>query len=42
MLRAQQRGEAVDGEAYRKLLKDEVANVVKQQHDNGIDIVSDG
>ncbi|MGE0687184.1 MAG: cobalamin-independent methionine synthase II family protein [Dehalococcoidia bacterium] len=42
MLRAQQRGEAVDAEAYRRLLKDSVAEVVKQQHENGIDIVSDG
>lgn len=42
MLRAQQRGEVVDTEDYARLIRSSVFEVVKQQHDNGIDIVSDG
>lgn len=42
MLRAQQKGEAVDANAYRNLLRQSVAEVVKQQAEAGIDIVSDG
>ncbi|HKS60104.1 MAG TPA: epoxyalkane--coenzyme M transferase, partial [Xanthobacteraceae bacterium] len=35
-------GVAVDGHAYDACLLEEIANVVRQQADAGIDIVSDG
>jgi 5-methyltetrahydropteroyltriglutamate--homocysteine methyltransferase len=41
-LRARQKGAPVDQKAYQKCLTDTVAEVVKQQADVGIDVVSDG
>ena len=39
---ARERDQAYDEAAFQKTLKDEVANVVRQQADTGVDIVSDG
>jgi 5-methyltetrahydropteroyltriglutamate--homocysteine methyltransferase len=39
---ARERDNAYDEAAFNKTLKDEVANVVRQQVDTGIDVVSDG
>jgi 5-methyltetrahydropteroyltriglutamate--homocysteine methyltransferase len=41
-LRARQKGAPVDQKAYQKCLSETVAEVVKQQADVGIDVVSDG
>lgn len=39
---ARERDSSYDEAAFQKVLRDEVANVVRQQADTGIDIVSDG
>lgn len=41
-LRAKQKGEGYDPEAHARCLAEEVANVVRQQAEVGIDVVSDG
>src|SRR3984893_19481402 len=41
-VRARQAGESVDEQAYRRCLKDSVAEVVRQQVQAGVDIVDDG
>jgi 5-methyltetrahydropteroyltriglutamate--homocysteine methyltransferase len=41
-LRAKQRGEGYDAEAHARCLAEEVARVVRQQAEVGIDVVSDG
>jgi 5-methyltetrahydropteroyltriglutamate--homocysteine methyltransferase len=42
LLRAKQAGKPYDESAYARCLKDAVADVVRQQADVGIDVVSDG
>lgn len=42
MTRARGRGESVDLEAYEQRLRDAIGEIVKRQHETGIDIVSDG
>ena len=42
LLRAREDGEAVDGQTFDECLRRSVAEVVQQQADAGIDIVSDG
>ena len=42
ILWARDHGQPCDEAAYRKTLRDEVAGVVRQQAEAGIDIVSDG
>src|ERR1044071_8840448 len=42
ILWAREHGQPYDEAAYQKTLRDEVANVVRQQAEAGIDIVSDG
>src|SRR5579859_4383637 len=41
-LRAKQAGKSYDEAAYRKCLKDSVAEVVRKQAEVGVDVVSDG
>src|SRR5205814_10497705 len=41
-LRARQKGEAIDQDAYERSLAGSVAEVVRQQAESGIDVVSDG
>jgi 5-methyltetrahydropteroyltriglutamate--homocysteine methyltransferase len=42
LLRAREDGEAVDGQTFDECLRRSVTEVVQQQADVGIDIVSDG
>ena len=42
ILAAKQRGEEVDDDRHREVLRESVAGVVRQQAETGIDIVSDG
>jgi 5-methyltetrahydropteroyltriglutamate--homocysteine methyltransferase len=42
MVRAKLRGEAVDPQAYSKVLKESVAGIVKKQAALGIDVIDDG
>jgi 5-methyltetrahydropteroyltriglutamate--homocysteine methyltransferase len=42
LLRAKQAGKSYDEAAYRKCLKDSVAEVVRKQAEVGVDVVSDG
>ena len=42
LVRARENGEAADGHAYERCLKDSVAEVVRRQVQAGIDIVNDG
>ena len=42
ILWAREHGQPYDEAAYRTTLRDEVAGVVRQQAETGIDIVSDG
>ena len=42
MTRARSRGENIDRDAYEARLHEGVAEIVKRQHETGIDVVSDG
>jgi 5-methyltetrahydropteroyltriglutamate--homocysteine methyltransferase len=42
ILRAKDRGQPYDGEAYARLVRDAVADVVRRQTEAGLDIVTDG
>ena len=42
MTRARSRGENIDLDAYEARLQEGVAEIVKRQHETGIDVVSDG
>jgi 5-methyltetrahydropteroyltriglutamate--homocysteine methyltransferase len=42
MVRARLRGEAIDPQAYAKVLKESVAGIVRKQTELGIDVVDDG
>jgi len=42
MIRAKQSGKPYDEQAYQKCLRDSVAEVVRQQAEVGVDVVSDG
>jgi len=42
ILRSKERGQAYDREAYAKLVREAVADVVRKQTDAGVDIVTDG
>jgi 5-methyltetrahydropteroyltriglutamate--homocysteine methyltransferase len=42
LIRAKQSGKGYDEQAYQRCLRDSVADVVRQQADVGVDVVSDG